>query len=106
MGEAVYSVLYKGVSLTATFYIVKGTAANAIPLLSYDLVFICMNSYRTPQLWLCCLKYMGIPNVSFRDSMIALMVFCPQDMLLQLDLNTKLFALPIDHTPPALVDKI
>lgn len=32
-----YTLLYKGVSLTATFYVVKGTAANAIPLLSWDL---------------------------------------------------------------------
>lgn len=37
MAEAVGSVLYKGIVLPAKFYIVKGTATNAVPLLSYGL---------------------------------------------------------------------
>lgn len=35
--HAICSVVYKGIDLTAKFYTVKGTAANKVPLLSYDL---------------------------------------------------------------------
>lgn len=37
VGKAVCSVLYKDIALIAKFYIVKGAAAYAAPLLSYDL---------------------------------------------------------------------
>lgn len=35
--EIVCSVLCKGIAVAAQFYIVKDTAANAVPLLSYNL---------------------------------------------------------------------
>ncbi|CAM2105741.1 unnamed protein product [Caretta caretta] len=37
VGEAVCFVLYKGIALTAKFYVVKGMAVNIVPFLSCDL---------------------------------------------------------------------